>query len=302
MRGAGGTFSYGRVGARAPARAGPPAMLAAFRDLVRDVASYPVPVAALVEGRCLGGAFELVARVPPRLRDPSAVFGCPEIKLGVVPPVLAVLGPTRLGGALAERLLLTGADLDAATARTRAGLLAGSSPPACDPEAWVLDWYRKTLAPLSAFVAARGGARRARGSGLLAAPRRAARRRRGAATSSGSCRATTATRGSRRSSRSARRSGRTHDRASAVAATRARRHPGGGRARHRARRLPRHVHARPGAGDRDAGSASFYATSPRRRTSSSPCSPRPSTRSSRARSGRVGARGRSGASGSTRSS
>jgi enoyl-CoA hydratase/carnithine racemase len=81
---------------------------------------------------------------------PTAIMGCPEIKLGVVPPVLAVLGPLRLGGALSERLLLTGTDLDTAAAE-RAGLLAAVVPPEGDAEAWVLGWYRKVLAPLSAF-------------------------------------------------------------------------------------------------------------------------------------------------------
>ena len=37
-----------------------PAMLAAFHALIRNVAAYPVPIAAAVQGQCLGGAFELV--------------------------------------------------------------------------------------------------------------------------------------------------------------------------------------------------------------------------------------------------
>jgi cyclohexa-1,5-dienecarbonyl-CoA hydratase len=149
LRGAGGTFSQGASVAE-HTKDQAPAMLAAFSDLIRDVATYPVPVAALVEGRCMGGAFELVLACHLVFATPSAIMGCPEIKLGVIPPVLAVLGHLRLGGALAERLLITGADLDASTAE-RAGFLAGVVPTDGDPEAWALGWYRKAFGTLSAF-------------------------------------------------------------------------------------------------------------------------------------------------------
>jgi len=178
LRGAGGTFSYGAsVPEHRRERAS--AMLASFCDLVRDVASYPTPVAAMIESRCLGGAFELALACHFLFATPTAVMGCPEVRLGVVPPVLAVLGPRRMGGALAERLLVTGGDLDVEGAE-RAGLLAGTVPAGADPESFVLDWYRRTLAPLSAFTL-REATRSAReASGLLDAlegPLEAAERR-----------------------------------------------------------------------------------------------------------------------------
>ena len=178
LRGAGGTFSQGASVAEHK-REQAPAMLAAFSDLIRDVATYPAPIAALVEGRCLGGAFELVLACHLVFAAPTAIMGCPEIKLGVVPPVLAVLGPLRLGGALTERLLITGGDLDAAAA-DRAGLLAGVVPPEGDPEAWVLGWYRKVLAPLSAFSLREAVLTSRTASGVFAAldePLQAAERR-----------------------------------------------------------------------------------------------------------------------------
>jgi cyclohexa-1,5-dienecarbonyl-CoA hydratase len=95
----------------------------------------------------------------------SARFGCPEIKLGVFPPVLAVAGASRLGGALAERLLLSGEELDAASAE-HAGLLAHRIGERADPEASVLDWYRTHIRPLSAF-ALRQATRAVRQSGGL---------------------------------------------------------------------------------------------------------------------------------------
>jgi cyclohexa-1,5-dienecarbonyl-CoA hydratase len=95
-------------------------MLAGFHAMIRQVAAYPVPIAALVEGSCLGGAFELILACHFVFAAPSAVLGCPEIKLGVFPPVLAAIGSHRLGGPLAERLVMTGASIDAAVAE-RAG-------------------------------------------------------------------------------------------------------------------------------------------------------------------------------------
>jgi cyclohexa-1,5-dienecarbonyl-CoA hydratase len=167
LRGAGGTFSLG-ASVHEHRRDRAAAMLAAFSDLVRDVATFPVPVAAVVDGRCFGGAFEVVLACHLVFATPTAVMRCPEVRLGVVPPVLSVLGHLRMGGALAERLLITGAELDAPAAE-RAGLVAAVVPARAEPEAWVLDWYRSTLAPLSAF-ALREATRAAReASGLIEA-------------------------------------------------------------------------------------------------------------------------------------
>ncbi len=169
LRGAGGHFSFG-ASVEEHRRAQAPAMLAAFHGLVREIAAYPVPVAALVEGRCLGGAFELVLACHFVFAARTAVFACPEIKLGVFPPVLAVLGPGRLGAATAERLLLTGEDAGAEEL-ARTGFVTALLDPAADAEAELLAWYRRTLAGLSAF-AVRQAARAARAgagtSGLLA--------------------------------------------------------------------------------------------------------------------------------------
>jgi cyclohexa-1,5-dienecarbonyl-CoA hydratase len=178
LRGAGGNFSYG-ASVSEHRREAAPAMLAGFHDLVRRVARFPVPVAALVEGRCLGGAFELALATHFVFATGETVFGCPEIRLGVIPPVLSVLGHHRLGGALAEQMLLTGREIDAARARS-CGLVVDVLPGGEDPEAWLLAWFRETLAPLSAF-SLREATRAARqGSGLLASlgePLAAAERR-----------------------------------------------------------------------------------------------------------------------------
>jgi cyclohexa-1,5-dienecarbonyl-CoA hydratase len=166
IRGAGGNFSFGAsIEEHERDRVGD--MLRSFHGFVRDLASYPVPVAALVDGRCLGGAFELALCCHLLFATPAARLGCPEIKLGVFAPVLAAVGPERLPGALAERLLLTGEEISG-TAAANVGLLACvlDGP---DPEDSLLGWYRTHLAPLSAFALRQATAASRRTSGLLRA-------------------------------------------------------------------------------------------------------------------------------------
>lgn len=178
LRGAGGNFSFG---ASVPEhkRETAPSMLAAFHELVRLVASHPVPVASLVEGRCLGGAFELVLASHLVFATSGAVFACPEIKLGVIPPVLSVLGPGRLGGPLTEQMLLTGMEIDARRAHA-SGFVADLIPDDQEPDAWLLAWFAKNLAPLSAFSLREATHAARHGSGILTnlgAPLEAAERR-----------------------------------------------------------------------------------------------------------------------------
>jgi enoyl-CoA hydratase/carnithine racemase len=122
----------------------------------------------LVEGRCLGGAFELVLCCHFVFATSSARFACPEIKLGVFPPVLAAIGAARLGGALAERMVLTGQEIDAAAAE-RAGFVAEVFDAAAPADDRLLAWYRATLRPLSAYALRQAVSAARRGSGLVAA-------------------------------------------------------------------------------------------------------------------------------------
>lgn len=165
LRGAGENFSFG-ASVLEHKREAAPAMLASFHDLVRRVARFPVPVACLVEGRCLGGAFELALASHLVFATERAVFACPEIKLGVIPPVLSVLGHHRMGGALAEQMVLTGCEIDVARARA-CGLLADVIPNGADPEAWLLRWFDDALAGLSAFSLREATHAVRHGSGLL---------------------------------------------------------------------------------------------------------------------------------------
>ena len=144
IQGANGHFSYG-ASVDEHRKPSAPGMLRALSRLVRAIARSPAPVAALVEGRCLGGGFELALACHLIFTTPEAQLGCPEIKLGVFPPVLAALGPSRLGGALSDRLVLTGETLAGAEAKPWATVLSGS-----DPFAELVEWYRKGPARVSA--------------------------------------------------------------------------------------------------------------------------------------------------------
>ncbi len=150
LRGAGGHFTFG-ASVEEHRREQAPAMLAGFHRFIRQLATCPVPTAALVEGSCLGGGFEVALCCHLLFATAGARFACPEIKLGVFPPVLAAIGARRMGGLVAERLLLTGDTLSAEEAY-RLGLLSALVADGEDPEAALLSWYRERLEPLSAFA------------------------------------------------------------------------------------------------------------------------------------------------------
>lgn len=77
-----------------------------------------VPVIACVSGFCLGGGCELAMACHIRIADETAVFGQPEIKLGIIPGFGGTLRLPRLvGRAHALQLLLTGESINAAQAR-----------------------------------------------------------------------------------------------------------------------------------------------------------------------------------------
>jgi cyclohexa-1,5-dienecarbonyl-CoA hydratase len=166
IRGAGNHFSFG-ASVEEHRKEQVSSMLAGFHSMIRQVASFPVPIAALVEGSCLGGAFELILACHFVFAAPSANFGCPEIKLGVFPPVLAAIGAQRLGGPLAERLIVTGATIDAAAA-DKAGLISAMFSTG-NSEEELMEWYRKNLQPLSAFSIRQATQAARSGSGLLSA-------------------------------------------------------------------------------------------------------------------------------------
>lgn len=100
-----------------------------FIETIRALDAFPAPVLAAVQGRCLGGGFELVQAADLILAGESAVFGQPEIRLGVIAPAACALLP-RLGvGSVADEMLFTGDPVPAERA-CRLGLVRSVVPDA----------------------------------------------------------------------------------------------------------------------------------------------------------------------------
>ncbi len=97
-------------------------MLESFHDIFRALEDLALPTLAVVDGAALGGGCELVAACDIVVASERARFGQPEIKLGVFPPVAAILLPRVIGEKRARELILTGELIDAPEA-LRLGLV-----------------------------------------------------------------------------------------------------------------------------------------------------------------------------------
>ena len=121
IEGKGADFSFGAsIPEHAPGEI--ERVLPKTHALIEKLLAFPAPTAALVRGRCLGGGFEIALACDFIFAEESAVFGLPEIALGVFPPAAAALLPPRIGTARATSAILSGQSLPAVEWR-RAGLI-----------------------------------------------------------------------------------------------------------------------------------------------------------------------------------
>ncbi|MFN2492861.1 MAG: enoyl-CoA hydratase/isomerase family protein [Pyrinomonadaceae bacterium] len=97
-------------------------MLDSFHAIFRNIEQLARPTIAVVDGPALGGGCELVTACDMAIASERARFGQPEIKLGVFPPVAAVLLPQVVGDKRARELMLTG-ELIESTEAARLGLV-----------------------------------------------------------------------------------------------------------------------------------------------------------------------------------
>lgn len=126
IRGKGKSFSAGvDVGEHLGTELAP--MLEAFGRASMRVLASETPTLAVVQGRALGGACELVALADLALVADDAVLGTPEIRLGVVPPVAAAAFPRLIGMQRSAAMILTGDTVSGAEA-ARMGLVWRSVP------------------------------------------------------------------------------------------------------------------------------------------------------------------------------
>jgi enoyl-CoA hydratase/carnithine racemase len=92
-------------------------------NVYEELAALPLPTVAAIHGYCLGGALELAVALDFRIADDSAVFGFPEVSLGILASSGGLHRVTRLlGPARAKELFLLSERFGPDDAR-RAGLI-----------------------------------------------------------------------------------------------------------------------------------------------------------------------------------
>jgi cyclohexa-1,5-dienecarbonyl-CoA hydratase len=97
-------------------------MLDSFHAIFRSLHQISKQTVAVVEGPALGGGCEIVAACDIVIASERARFGQPEIKLGVFPPIAAILLPRIIGEKKAREMILLGEIVDAREA-LRLGLV-----------------------------------------------------------------------------------------------------------------------------------------------------------------------------------
>ncbi|MEY4636938.1 MAG: cyclohexa,5-dienecarbonyl-CoA hydratase [Acidobacteriota bacterium] len=149
VEGAGDEFSFG-----AKIQEHEPGMMATVlpetHRVIRQLLAFPAPTAALVNGRCLGGGFELALACDDILATDSATFGLPEIRLAAFPPVAAAVLPLKVGASRATRAIVTGQQQSAGYWHD-AGLLSMVASTASLVEA-AGSWFDTHLSPHSAVA------------------------------------------------------------------------------------------------------------------------------------------------------
>lgn len=78
--------------------------------------NLPVPVIGRLHGITFGGGLEIAAACDFRIAADNAVFGMPEVKLGIPSVIEAALLPMLVGWGRARQILMTGAPFTAAEA------------------------------------------------------------------------------------------------------------------------------------------------------------------------------------------
>jgi enoyl-CoA hydratase/carnithine racemase len=90
--------------------------LTQVHSVCRVCRELPVPVIARIQGPCFGAGLELAAACDMRVAADTALFGMPEVKLGLPSVVEAALLPQLIGWGKTRWMVYTGENIDADTA------------------------------------------------------------------------------------------------------------------------------------------------------------------------------------------
>ena len=120
LTGAGGKAFIGGADIDEMAALAGPAQARAFilkvHGCCQAIRDTPVPVIAAINGWCLGAGLEVAAACDLRLAANTAMFGMPEVRLGLPSVVEAALLPSLIGWGRTRRILMTGETFCAAEA------------------------------------------------------------------------------------------------------------------------------------------------------------------------------------------
>jgi cyclohexa-1,5-dienecarbonyl-CoA hydratase len=93
-------------------------MIDTFHGNIRRIMALPIPTVAAVNGAALGGGLELALACDMLVAAEGSKLGQPEIKLGVFPPIAAILLPRIVPVPRAMELVLGGGTIDAREAHS----------------------------------------------------------------------------------------------------------------------------------------------------------------------------------------
>jgi len=93
-------------------------MIEVFHRMFRLMDGLKVPSLAVVNGSALGGGCEIALYCDLVIATEKAKFGQPEIQVGVIPPIAALIFPRMIGRKKAMELILSGETISAHEALT----------------------------------------------------------------------------------------------------------------------------------------------------------------------------------------
>jgi enoyl-CoA hydratase len=130
-------------------------IISAVRDCIGAIRLAPVPTVAMINGYCIGAAFEMALACDLRVAHPEVLFGLPEVKLGIPSVVEAALLQQYVGLSKAKEIILTG-DLYSVNEFAEQGLINRTVEPGRLREA-TLDLLNRLTSCTSEVIAAQKG-------------------------------------------------------------------------------------------------------------------------------------------------